>query len=153
MSDGTITIGQASRLLGVTTARIRQLIAEGYVARTERGRVPIVSAVQGFIRAHQDSQARADKRHAEGARVRNARADEIELRVAVERENLIERADAEAAMEFVVEVTKAELATVPRRLDGTTADRHAAKELVRAAMTAIDRSLARQIDNLRTGDF
>jgi len=151
MSAGTISIPQAARLLAVTPARVRQLIAEGYIERTDRGRVLLVSAVQGYLRSWHASQTRAEDRHADGTRVRNARADEIELRVAAERERLMERADADASMQIVVDITKAELASLPRRIGGTTADRRRAKELVEAVGRTIDISLARQTENLRTG--
>jgi len=154
MSDpGTISIPQAARLLGVTASRIRQLVDLGYIERPARGRVLLVSAVQGYLRAYRDSQARADDRHADGARVRNARAEEIEMRVAAERDGLMLRDEAEASMRMVVDITKVELATLPRRIGGTTADRRRAKELVDAVGRTIDRSLDEQIGNLRTGDF
>jgi hypothetical protein len=55
--SGRIPVGQAARLLMISEERIRQLVKQGYVSRSEkRGYVQLVGAVQGYLRYLKDDE-------------------------------------------------------------------------------------------------
>ena len=79
--SGLIPIGQAARLLMISEERIRQLVKQGYVPKSEkRGYVQLVGAVQGYLKYLNEDERRST-RSAADSRVRDARALEIELRI------------------------------------------------------------------------
>lgn len=101
-----ITIDVAARLLMMTPQRVNQLVSAGYIQRPKRGFTTIVSAVQGYIRFLKDD-ARKNTKSEAASRATDARAEEIQLRVAERKRLLIPREDAELAMDLVVgEVNK-----------------------------------------------
>ena len=86
---GLIPIGQAARLLMISEERIRQLVKQGFIPKPEkRGFVQLVGAVQGYLRYLKDDERRSAKSAAD-SRVRDARALEIELRIAERSRELI----------------------------------------------------------------
>lgn len=100
-TSGTIPISQAALLLMISDERVRQLVKQGYIERPARGRVPLVGAVQGYIRFLRDEDRRSTKSAADN-RVREARAREIELRTAREAGELIPAEEAVAYTQAVV---------------------------------------------------
>jgi hypothetical protein len=99
-ASGTIPMAQAALLLMISDERVRQLQRGGYIPRAEKGRVPLVGAVQGYIRFLKDEERRSQRTAAE-SRVRDARAREIELRTARDEQELI---PAEEAVAYAQEV-------------------------------------------------
>ena len=92
--SGLIPIGQAARLLMISEERIRQLVKQGYVPKSEkRGYVQLVGAVQGYLKYLKEDERRST-RSAADSRVRDARALEIELRIAERTRDLIPLEDA-----------------------------------------------------------
>lgn len=149
---GIITIAQAAQLLMVTPERVRQLIRSGHIASAGRGHVPLVSAVQGYIHFW-ESDERGAQRRAALSRVQEARAQEIELRVARQREELAPIDDAIDAMDFVVEITSEELRKLPGRFGGSPETREALSIKVEEAITAIEAKNAQCSASLRRGDM
>ena len=87
--SGLIPIGQAARLLMISDERIRQLQKQGFIPKAEkRGQVQLVGAVQGYLKYLKDDERRSSKTAAD-SRVRDARALEIELRIAERSRELI----------------------------------------------------------------
>ena len=87
--SGLIPIGQAARLLMISEERIRQLVKQGYVPKSEkRGYVQLVGSVQGYLKDLKEDERRSTKSAAD-SRVRDARALEIELRIAERTRDLI----------------------------------------------------------------
>ena len=116
--SGLIPIGQAARLLMISEERIRQLQKQGYVPRSDkRGVVQLVGAVQGYLRYLKDDERRSAKSAAD-SRVRDARALEIELRIAERSRDLIPLEDALADMaEFAAAVRSGLPARLTRIMD------------------------------------
>jgi hypothetical protein len=98
---GTITASVAARLIDVHPRRLQQLVAAGWIERPNRGEYTLVSVVQGYIRFLLDEDRRAAKSAAE-ARVLDARAREIELRIAREEAKLVPWDETRAFTEAVV---------------------------------------------------
>lgn len=114
--SGLIPIGQAARLLMISEERIRQLVKEGHVPRSEkRGYVQLVGTVQGYLRYLKDEERRSSKSAAD-SRVRDARALEIELRIAERSRELIPVEDALTDMAEFAGLVRSELAGLPARL-------------------------------------
>ena len=60
--SGLIAIGQAARLLMISDERVRQLQKQGYIPRApKRGVVPLVGAVQGYLRYLKDEERQSSK--------------------------------------------------------------------------------------------
>ncbi|MDN2579017.1 hypothetical protein [Aquibium sp. ELW1220] len=70
--SGLIPVGQAARLLMISEERIRQLVKQGYVPRSEkRGNLQLVGSVPGYLRYLKDDERRSAKSAAD-SRVRDA---------------------------------------------------------------------------------
>ncbi len=95
--DTEISTESAAELLGVTSARVRQLVASGHIARAGHGRISLRSAVAGYVRSLKESASDRTQNAAEN-RVRDARAREIEMRLAREERELIPQDEAQQAM-------------------------------------------------------
>lgn len=112
---GLIPIEQAARLLMVTAERVRQLIKLEYVPRGPKGKVLLVGAVQGYIRFLKDEDRRSSKSAAD-SRVRDARAQQIEMQIAEKRRELIPAEDATGALDVVVGACREEFTGLPARV-------------------------------------
>ena len=121
MADGKsengdlITLEVAARLLMVSPERVRQLIKMGYVSRPRAGRTTIVSAVQGYIRFLKDEDRKNTKTAAD-TRVRDARAAEIEMRVAAQKRQMIPIEDATAVVDILTGKVREEVTGLPARI-------------------------------------
>ena len=109
---GLITIAKAAVLLECTERWVRELCNRGYIPKPARGMVPLVGAVRGCVRALKDDERRHSK-SAEARRVQEARAKEIELRIARESGDLIPTVAAEETFAEVLGVFRQRLAGVP----------------------------------------
>lgn len=98
---GYITLEQACRLVMLSNERIRQLVRDGYIPKPAKNSYPLVGVVQGYIRFLRDEDRRSSKVASESG-LKKARQEEIEMRMAERRRELIARPEAEAAMDEVV---------------------------------------------------
>lgn len=131
---GEIDAPSAARLLTITDTRLRQLVKDGWIKSTgKRGIYNTVECVQGYINFLRDESRRASKSKAE-SRVREARAQEIELRMAERARNLIPVEDANAAVDHVFGALKAELIGIPARCTRDLATRRVMEEEIDAAL-------------------
>ena len=112
---GLIPVGQAARLLMITTQWIRQLAKDGYCPAPMRGMVNTVAVIQGYIKSLKDEERRSSK-SASASRVQDARATEIELRVARERNKLVDVDEYDAVFDEAFGVVKASFAGLPARV-------------------------------------
>ena len=154
-SDKPLTAGDlipletAARLLMISAERVRQLIKDGYIPRPVPGRTTLVGAVQGYIRFRDDADRRATK-SASANRVTDARASEIELRLAERRREVIPREEAEAANAFVVGLVNEELNGLPARLTRDVPTRRKYEAEVDGSKARIAKALADAAEHLET---
>lgn len=106
-----ITVKTLASLLMITEQWVRQLAGKGYIPKPDRGNVPLIAGVQGYIRFLKDEERRTSKTASQSA-VAEARAREITLRTAREEGRLIDIEDAEAVFAEVLGTFRAELAGV-----------------------------------------
>jgi hypothetical protein len=135
-----ITLEVAGRLLMISPERIRQLNKAGYIAIPKRGFTTIVSAVQGYVKFLKDSASEKTQNASEN-RVRDARAREIELRLARDTRDLIPQEEALLAMTMLTTFVAQQFQGLPARITRDMALRrtieaelHGAQETIAAAL-------------------
>lgn len=122
IEDLTVSTTELSTVLGLSLRRVQQLIQDGTIPKTAKGKFPLVKAVTayiGTINARTPSEASAkvemDRRTAE-ARLKAAKARMAELETK-ELEGKMHRAeDVKAIMEDMVFTIRSAILTLPARL-------------------------------------
>ena len=149
--SGLIPIGQAARLLMISDERIRQLQKQGYIPKSEkRGQVQLVGAVQGYLRYLKDDERRSSKTAAD-SRVRDARALEIELRIAERSRDLIPLEDALADIAEFAAMVRSELAGLPARLTRGIEERQKIETEVDGVLSRLSERASEKAENLAAG--
>ena len=148
---GLIPIGQAARLLMISDERVRQLQKQGYIPRApKRGVVPLVGAVQGYLRYLKDEERQSSK-SAAASRVTDARTREIELRIAERQRDLIPQEDARAVIGEMAALVKAEFVGLPARVTRDLDLRRMLEQEVDASFARLAASAERAQGALATG--
>ena len=151
--SGLIAIGQAARLLMISDERVRQLQKQGYIPRApKRGVVPLVGAVQGYLRYLKDEERQSSK-SAAASRVTDARTREIELRIAERQRDLIPQEDARAVIGEMAAMLKAEFVGLPARVTRDLDLRRTLEQEVDASFARLAASAERARSALVTGGF
>jgi hypothetical protein len=109
-----LTMAQAAALLEMSPERIRQLVKTGYIEKRGKDQVPLVSAVRGYIRFLKDEDRRSS-RTASASRVQDARARDIELKIAEKESRLIDMVEHLDLFAETFGVVKSGMAGVPLR--------------------------------------
>jgi DNA-binding transcriptional MerR regulator len=102
---------EMSDLCGFTPHRLRQLEREGFFGKKGRDRYNPVEVFQGYVRFLQDDSRRTSK-SASASRAQDARAREIEQRIAKEDGRLIPIEDVAAGVTEIMGALRAELTGV-----------------------------------------
>lgn len=110
-----VTVKEAAAASGFSHVWIGTLIADGYIVRQPNGRLRRIDVFRGLLKFKTDEDRRSTKNAAE-SRVRDARAAEIELRVAARRRELIPLADAEAGFARLSGMVREALDGFPARV-------------------------------------
>lgn len=145
-----ISLDVAGRLLKLTPERIRQLMKDGYIPRDKPGRVSLVGAVQGYVQFLKDLASKTTKTAAD-SRVRDARAQEIEMRNAERMRKLIPVEDASAALDHLLGVVNEQLNGLPARITRDLEQRRKIEAEVNAAKEKIAKALATSADVVEKG--
>lgn len=148
---GTITTAQAARLLMLSDERVRQLTKSGYVPTLAQGRYNLVAVVQGYIRFLKDD-ARQSSRTAADNRVRDARAAEIERRMAREDRDLIMLDEAMAAYDFAVGLFLASISGLPARMTRNASERRRLEAICDGERQRLADRFAEGASALRSGE-
>jgi hypothetical protein len=130
--------------------RIRQLSKSGYISIPKRGYTTIISAVQGYIRFLKDEERKQTQTGA-AERARDARAREIEQRIAERDRRLIPIDEAELAMDLLVGAVAKELDGMAARITRDMAFRRMIEADVHGAKIRIADALAEGKGTARTG--
>jgi len=96
-----ISLHEAAALMGISLPLARKIASEGYVARVARGRVSLGAWCRGYA-AYRDGGDKRSTRSAASQRVSDARAAEIEQRIAIRDRTVVPAAEAQAAIDHVV---------------------------------------------------
>jgi predicted Rossmann fold nucleotide-binding protein DprA/Smf involved in DNA uptake len=149
-SGDLITLDVAGRLLMIGPERIRQLNKAGYIAIPKRGFTTIVSAVQGYIRFLKDEERKQTQTGA-AERARDARAREIEQKIAERDRRLIPTEEAELVMDLLVGAVAKELDGMAARITRDMAFRRLIEADVHGAKIRIADALQEGKGFARTG--
>lgn len=149
-SAGTITVEMAARLLKVTPQWVRQLVKAGYIKQVSRGRYNLVNVVHGYIDFLKDEERRTSKSAAD-SRVRDARANEIEMRNAERARLVIPIEEAIEAQDFLVGTVLQVLAGIPARVTRDLETRRKVEAVCNAGQKEIAKAQAAAGDAARSG--
>lgn len=115
LETGEMTLADGAALIGTSAEWVRRLIAEGAVKKSPNGGVFRDDLVRGYLAWIKDEQRRATKSAGE-SRVKDARAREIELRIAQREGDLIDLADHDAVVDEMAGIFVAALSGLPARV-------------------------------------
>jgi hypothetical protein len=150
-----VEIAVAARLIGLSGERVRQLIRGGYATSAGRGHVRLPSLLAGYVRFLKEQAGHPESEGA--ARGHDAKAELIAAATTRRRDELLPRAEAEAALDAIRDVATRHLRSLTKR-------RSAARGLPAAvvgkigqetevALIQISDAHAAAVKALRTGDF
>lgn len=147
---GMITTAQATKLLMITPQWLRQLAVQGYIPRAVKGAYPLVAVVQGYIKSLKDDEKRSTKTAADN-RVRDARAAEIERRMAREDREIITLEEAMASHEDVTGEYLQSISGLPARITRNQSERRRIEVICDAERTRLATRFDKSASALRTG--
>lgn len=148
---GTVSTESLAKLLMLSTDRIRQLARAGHIARAGHGRFILVTAVQGYIKFLKEAEQRASKSTAEN-RVRDARAAEIERRMAREDRQIVDLDEAMGTLEDISGLMLAALGSLPAQITRNPSERRRIENIVHAAQERLVNRFAQKMAALQTGE-
>ena len=148
--DALISLDDAGRLLGMSAERIRILVKEGYIDRPHPGRVTLSSVARGYARYWQEKSSQETKTSAD-TRVRDARAAEIEQRIAERNRQLVPAAEATAAIDHVVAACAEAFAAIPAMLTRDVGERTRIEKQVKRAQGEVAKRLSEAAELLEKG--
>lgn len=147
---GTVTAGQAARLLMLTPRRLRQLAADGHIPAAVKGRYPLAGLVRGYTRFLRESIERAAENNA-GAGLASAKEKEIRLRLRQREAELIDADDAEAFHAFSSRLYRDELASVGKTVSRDPILAGQINAALTAALSRFDARFAEAFPKLKRG--
>jgi hypothetical protein len=139
-ADGTVSIEFFARVYELNVERIRQLIKEGWIPRGPRGRVNFIQGIRGMDRYRQDQLKRSTERLGD-TKIKDARAREIEMRIAQKTGALIEYGEALAICQTLFGALKAELDGLPAGVTRERELRHRIEDRINGALGRVVKRL------------
>lgn len=140
--DGTIAIDVFARIYELNPERIRQLIKEGWIPKGPHGRVNFVAGIRGMDRYRQDQLARANARQND-SKIKDARAREIEMRIAQKTGALIEFDEALSICQTLFGLLKSELDGLAASVSREREMRHRIQDRLDGALKRVGKRIER----------
>lgn len=150
VDDTLLTLADVARLCGRTPRWVQALAKEGFITKSERGKYRL-SAVMTGITQHFEVTAQKASKTMSASRVQDARAKEIERRLAREERDLISQDEALLAMSMLVGKVAQELAGMGARITRDMALRRQIEAEVHGAQTRIAAALEKLSGFVATG--
>lgn len=145
-----ITLETAGQLLGISRKRVSQLVQEGVIRKAGRGTTTISDAVVGYTRYWQAKASHQTKTSAD-RRVQEARAEEIEQRIAERNRRLVPAEEATAAIDHIIGACAEAFASIPAMISRDVAERNRIEKHVKEAQRGIAKRLLEAARLLREG--
>ncbi|CUX31800.1 hypothetical protein [Agrobacterium genomosp. 13] len=145
-----ISLEAAGKLLGLSAERIRLLVKDGFIERPAPGRVTLGSVARGYARYWQEKASQQTKT-SEDQRVKRARAEEIEQRIAERNRRLVPAEEAIAAIDHIVGACVETFNALPAMITRDIAERKRIETVVRNAQHGVARRLGEAADLVRKG--
>lgn len=149
-SGNLIPTEVAAKLLMVTPEWIRRLTKDGWIKKVAKDQYTVVDVVQGYINYLKDEQRRTSK-SASASRAHDARAREIEQRIAREDGRLIQIEDVQAGVTEIMGTLRSELAGVPAASTRDIEARQMIEGQLNAAIARCRASFEKMDGDLRAG--
>jgi phage terminase Nu1 subunit (DNA packaging protein) len=140
-----VTLEVAAQLIMVTPRWIQKLAKEGWIPKAERGKYSLIGVVQGYVNYLKDENRRTSKSAAD-SRVRDARAREIELRVARQQAELIPYSEHVAILDEILGTIRAAMEGAPARITRDLAVREDLRGVIHETLDKASRRLAQVAD-------
>jgi hypothetical protein len=131
----------AAALIKVTPRRLQQLTAQGWIKKESRGQYTVVAVVHGYLAFRDDEERNAAKTAAD-SRVRDARAREMELRIAREEKELIPTVEALTFLQAVVGMLISRLIGLPAQITRDRDERRRIEAIIDDIRTDVDKEIA-----------
>jgi phage terminase Nu1 subunit (DNA packaging protein) len=141
----------AAELLGLDPSRISQLMTSGHIVRVDRGKTTLAHAAQGYA-AYWHAIASDQTKTSADNRMRDARAKEIEMRIAEKERTLIPLEDADYVMTITASKFRDLMMSLPDRYTRDLAERRKLEDLIHADLNALADAFAEAGRELRDGD-
>lgn len=114
-NDGIVNAETLGRLLMVTDRHVQRLAKEGVFETKGRGKYPMVPCIHAYIR-HLKEENKTQTRVAGDNRLRDARAKEIELRVAKSDRSIIDLSEAQDIVDKMAGAFLQSMVGLPARI-------------------------------------
>lgn len=149
--DAVITRDQAAELLGMEPGSVSRFTKEGWIKKSG-AKYQLRQVVDGYVSFLKDENRRGSQ-SASRNRVTDARAQEIELRIAQKGRQLIELTEATDALDVVVGKFRSEIEGLPARFTRDLEQREKLETEVNGILTRISKELGQQARALQTGEL
>src|SRR5690606_7207395 len=147
-SPGTITAGQAARLLMLTPRRLRQLAEAGHIPAAVKGRYPLASVVRGYLQFLRERVERISANNP-GADLASAKEKEIRLRTRQREAQLVDTVDVEAFHKFSSSLYRRELDGLGKAVSSDPIVAGQIDAALTAALDRFDRRFAEALPKLK----
>lgn len=107
-SGQTLTADQAGVLLGRSRQWVFNLVKDGFIEKQAKGQYTLVAVIRGAM-AYYEDQLKKTSKTAIASRAQDARAREVELRIAERTRQLIPVEDADLALDLLAGVVNSQL--------------------------------------------
>lgn len=145
-----ISLQEAAELMGISYPLARKIVGEGHVQRSARGRVRLGDWGRGYA-AYRDAGDKRSTKSASTSRVSDARATEIEQRIAERNRHLVPTEEATAAIDHIVAACAEAFAALPAMLTRNIEERKRIETQVKRAQGEVAKRLAEAARVLREG--
>lgn len=146
----TINTATAAALIKVTPRYVQQLASKGCFRPIARDRWNLVDVVQGYVAWLKDEGRQASKSAAE-SRVRDARATEIEQRIAREDRKLVTMEEATATLDEIAGSFITLVSRLPHRITRDPRERRRIEAIIDAERLRLSDTFAKTARKLKAG--
>lgn len=150
LKEHVVSTKVAAEYLALTERRVQQLAAEGWVKPVGRGRWSLVEVIAGYVESIRAENAKKTKSAAD-SRVRDARAAEIERRMAREDRKIIALDEAMAAFDHATGLYLQSLSGLPARMTRNASERRRLEAICDTERERLSHRFAEGASALRTG--
>lgn len=148
--DLSLTIDQVAEVLNLTAGRVRAMTTEGVIAQSGRGRWKLLETIHRYVVFVKDENKHRSKGAAE-SRVRDARAAEIELRMARTDREIIPIAEALATIDGVTGDYLQSISSLPARITREQNERRRIEAICDEERLRLSDYFSEKSSALRTG--
>lgn len=149
LPTGCVSGQKLAALLMLTPRRVQQLAQAGVIPKTGRDAYPMVAAIQGYL-AWLDDENRRAAQAASAAKVAEARAQDIELRIKAKMATLIPIEDHRGVIASLVRVVRREVEKMPDALPSYV--REKARVEINQSLARIAKAAADAAKSVETGE-